>query len=386
MSITSILGFIALAGWILVVVGAGIAVSNIAQNRPARGGIGLAILGLFIGILFFIASSGLVEVGPSEVAVVFQRIGGNPATNGLWERPLGPGVHIIAPVINEPIIYSTQVQTYTMSKAPIEGQLSRDDAVQARTKDGQQVDIDVSTLFSVDPEKANLVHIKWRNRFTDDFVRPTVRAAVRERIASYSVNDLYGGTGAIEGEAQASLLPQVQRQLYEDLSKTFSDNGLRLQDLLLREITFSEEFIRAVEAKQVAQQQVEQAQQDAERERTIARGRADAAVTAAEGEARSAEARARGEANAIKLRAAAEAEALNLINEQISKNPNLIYWRYIENLSDNISMILLPSNSPFLFDLNQLTQITTPSQTNTIPAPNAQSTPAEPEATATPRP
>jgi len=56
--------------------------------------------------------------------VIFQSIGGDPATSSLWPTPLGPGVHIIVPIVNEPFFYSTEVQTYTMSKTASEGALT----------------------------------------------------------------------------------------------------------------------------------------------------------------------------------------------------------------------------------------------------------------------
>src|SRR5258708_493160 len=129
MTLSSILGFVSLAGWLMLIAGAGIAITNISQNRSGRPGILLAAAGLVVGLLFFVASTGLVEVGATEVAVVFQSVGGNPATNGLWPNPLQPGVHIIVPIINQPYIYSTEIQTYTMSKTPSEGQIAGDDSV-----------------------------------------------------------------------------------------------------------------------------------------------------------------------------------------------------------------------------------------------------------------
>lgn len=214
MSLTSILGFVALAGWIMVLAGAGIAISNAAQNRPTRGGIALAVIGLLIGILFFIASSGLVQVGPTQVAVIFQAIGGNPANNNLWDTPLGPGTHIIVPIINEPIIYDTSSRTYTMSGQPDEGQIRRADAVEGRTRDGQQVDLDISIIYNIDPAEANTLHRRWQNRFEEEFVRPTVRSAVREKVADYSVNDLYGGAALVtsgDGSTQSAVskLPEM---------------------------------------------------------------------------------------------------------------------------------------------------------------------------------
>ena len=84
---------------------------------------------------------------------------------------------------------------------------------------------------------------------------------------------------------------------------------------------------------------------EAQTAQTQAQGRANAAIAAAEGEAQS-----------IEIRAKAQAEALRLVSEQIAANPSLIQYQYVQNLSDNVQLILLPSNSPFLFDLNSLSQ------------------------------
>jgi len=277
-------------GWLMVIGGGAIAIMSASQNRPARPGIMLALAGLVIGVLFFIASSGLIVIGPTEVAVVFQSVGGDPNNNGLWSTPLGPGVHIIAPIVNEVYPYSTEVRTYTMSKTSNEGSVGGDDSVAVRTSDGQQVYIDVSVLYAVDPAKANFVHLKYRNRYEDDFVRPTVRAAVRDVISGYKVEDLYGNKRS-----------EIESQIQDFVKAQFPENGLVLKSLLLRNITFSEEFIKAVEQKQVAQQQAEQAKQEADRNRTLAQGLADAAVTAAQGQANATVAQAKGDAQAIQL-------------------------------------------------------------------------------------
>src|SRR5512135_2886570 len=114
MDISTLLGFLSLVGWVMVIAGAGIAISNATQNRTVRPGIMLALVGVLVGVIFFAASAGLVLVGPTEVAVVFQSVGGDASTNSLWPTPLGPGVHIIVPIINQPIKYSTEVRNYTM--------------------------------------------------------------------------------------------------------------------------------------------------------------------------------------------------------------------------------------------------------------------------------
>jgi len=361
MNLSPLLGFVSLAGWIMLIAGAAIAITNTARNRSGRSGILLALIGVVIGILFFIASTGVVEVGPTQVAVIFQSVGGDPASNGLWPTPLQPGVHLIVPIINEPFIYSTEVHTYTMSGTPTEGQVQGDDSVALLTNDGQQVSIELSVLYSIDPIKANLVHVRFQNRYQDDFVRPTVRSVIRDTASGYSVADLYGPKRT-----------EMQQKAHDAIAAKFSDNGFILRDLPVRNITFSDQFIKAVEAKQAAAQQAQQAIQEAQRVRTLAKGQADAAVTMAQGQASAAVAQAKGDAQGIELRAAADAQALGLISEQLLKNPQLIGWRYIEKLAQDVRLVLVPSNRPFLFGMNRL-QNGTPGSTTVGAAAQTQS-------------
>jgi len=187
---------------------------------------------------------------------------------------------------------------------------------------------------------------------------------VRDVVSGYVVQDLLGDKRTT-----------IQKQILDAVAPKFDDAGLELRDLLLRNITFSDEYIKAVDSKQVAEQAAEQAKQDAERVRTLAKGQADAAVTSAQGEADATVARAKGEAQSIELRAAADAKALALISEQLLKNPSLIQWRYIEKLAGDIRLILLPSNSPMLFDAQGLANsvgaggVTTNATAQSTPAP-----------------
>ena len=106
-----------------------------------------------------------------------------------------------------------------------------------------------------------------------------------------------------------------------------------------------EAFTDAIEQKVVAEQNLQRARTDAQRAATEAEGRANAAIAAANGEAQS-----------IEIRAQAEAEALRLVSEQIAANPSLIQYLYVQNLSDNVQLVLVPSSSPFLFDFASLAE------------------------------
>ena len=85
---------------------------------------------------------------------------------------------------------------------------------------------------------------------------------------------------------------------------------------------------------------VEQKKEEAQQVIETARGDAEAAVISAQ---------ARAESRLIEARA--EADALKLIQEAIANNPELLTYQYISKIAPNISAMLLPSESPFIFQI-----------------------------------
>jgi regulator of protease activity HflC (stomatin/prohibitin superfamily) len=293
-------------------------------------------------LVISVISAGIVFIEPNERAVVVSPYGFR-APNGYLEEALTPGLRWIVPGENARI-YSISRQTYTMSAASAEGNIVGDDSIRARTKDGQEVFIDASVIFQVDSSKVTQLHIEWANRYRDELVRPTTRGIVRDIASQYGIEE-------IVSTERASL----ESAITESMEEKFLENNLILVDFVLRDIHFSAEYAVAVEQKQIAEQQAQQAKfvveskkQEAEQARQVAQGVADAAVIAAQ-----------GEADARLIQAEAEAAALELINNAIKNNPDLLTYQYIEKLGPNIDVMLLPNDSPFLFPLPE-TGVTVP--------------------------
>jgi regulator of protease activity HflC (stomatin/prohibitin superfamily) len=336
MGISSILGALSLLGFLLFLGGIATVVLSASQNRPVRSGVLLAVVGIIVGILFSVVSQGILIVQPTEVAVIFNTLNGD-----LEDPPRTAGTHIVVPVLQTVTIYPISQQEYTMSGTSNEGARAGNDAVAARTVDGQEVSLDITVLYAIDPVKANIVHRRWPTGYQDNFIRPTVRGFVRDVISAYRAVDIYG-------EQRTT----VEQGIQDLLTARMAEEGFTLSDVLVRDITFSEQFSQSIENAQIAQQEAERArlvvqqrQQEAEQARAVAAGERDASIT-----------RAEGEAQAIVLRAQAEAQALELVAQVLSDNPNLIQYQYVQNLSDNVQLMLVPSNSPFLFDFTTLAE------------------------------
>jgi regulator of protease activity HflC (stomatin/prohibitin superfamily) len=318
-----ILNVLAIAGLAIAGFGVFMIAQAVSRNDPARAGVVLTAVGVVIAAVFFVLGAGVVEIQPQEVGVVFNVLSGE-----LAEVPLDPGLHIIIPGIQDVTLYSTAQQEYTVSGVPTEGAVRGDDAIVALTQDGQEVSLDVTMIFSIDPTKAHVVHRRWQERYVNGLIRPTLRSETRAALTEFRVEEIYAG--------DRTLLVQAMEQ---NIRHLIEPEGFQLTNILIRHVRFSPEYVASIERKQVAQQEaleaefrVQQRRQEAEQVRELARGDADASVT----------------------RATGEAEALRLINEQLGRNPLLLQWRYVEQLGDDIRIIVIPSNSPFLFDLEAL--------------------------------
>lgn len=348
MDIGGILGILGLLGFVLLIVGVAVAVSASSQGRSARGGALLAVVGLVAGVLFSIVGQGIVFVEPTETAVVINTLSGDVGT------PLTGGTHVVLPIVQRVAAqYPVTQQEYTMSATANEGSQSGDDSVEARTKDGQTVRFDITIIYRIPAATAGGLYQRWNQNYLNGFIRPTTRSIVRDVVSKYTAEQIYG-------EARAQMSDDIKNAAMP----RFQAENLELSDMLIRTINFSATFTEAIENKVVAAQELERAKVVAETARTEAEGRANAAIASAEGQAQS-----------IEINAKAQAEALRLVSEQLAANPNLIQYLYVENLSDNVQLVLLPSNSPFLFDLNSLMQAN----------PNL-AVPQVPEAAATPVP
>ncbi|MDE2749068.1 MAG: prohibitin family protein [Chloroflexota bacterium] len=330
MNFGGLLGIVAVLAFGVGILGVAFAFTLASQGRSSRGGVLLALFGFAAGVVLFVVSSGILIVQPARAAVIV-----NVLTGELEQPARAPGTSIIIPGLQEYIIYPTDQREYTMSGISSEGRLQGNDAVEALTADGQEVKLDITVLYRIDRADVNQIHLNWQNRFEADFIRPTVRAEARDVVSKFEAESIYG-----EGrEAMGT-------DIFNAVEEHMKDEGLTLTSLLVRQIDFTDAFANSIEEKQIEDQKLQRARTEAERVQTEAGGRADAL-----------EQEARGRANARLIEAQAEAEALRVISDQIAANPNLIQYLYVANLSDNVSFALLPSDSPFIFSVDDFTQL-----------------------------
>jgi regulator of protease activity HflC (stomatin/prohibitin superfamily) len=219
------------------------------------------------------------------------------------------GVTFVWPVISQTQQYDLRRIEYTMSKAAGEGRRAdSDDSLWSPTQEGLQVGIDITVWHHLEPTRVVDIHQKIGPDYEEKIIRPAVRSVIRMVISEYGVMEVYSAKRA-----------RIQDEINTKLKLLVEKDGFIIDEVVLRDVRFTDEFTKAIEAKQVAQQSAEQMKYVLEKEQR--------------------------EAERKVIEAQGRAKAIETINEALRQNPNYIRYLYVDKLSDKISVIVSDQNT-----------------------------------------
>lgn len=319
------------------------------MKEAGREIISVRVIGLLVVIvLMTLLSASLIFIEPQDVGVVISLF----SRDGYREQPMRSGLHFIVPLAERVEHYPIYWQNYTMSSEPLEGDNVGDDSIAARTSDGQLVYLDCSIIYRLDANEVVRLHIDLQDRYVEDYIRPVLRGVVRTEVSQFTAD-----------EVNSSQRKNLEENLDELLRGAFGEKGVVLDRFLLRNIAFSPEYTKAIEAKQVAEQAQIQKDYEAEQMRRLAEGQSDKYRIEAEGRAQAEILEGQAAAQVILLKAQAQAEALRLINEILSQNRDLITYQYVDKLGPGIQVMLVPNDNPYLLPLPEMLGPNLPTET-----------------------
>lgn len=202
----------------------------------------------------FTVSQCLYNVDGGERVVMFDSLRG-----GVLPNVIGEGTHFMIPVIQRPI--TMDIRTKPREIPSVTG-----------TKDLQMVNIKLRVLWRPIEDHLPKLYRELGTDF-DERVLPSIgNEVLKAVVAQYNAEELL------------SKRAEVSAQIKREMMKRAAHFHLTLEDVAITHLTFGREFMKAIEAKQVASQEAERQQwvvKRAEQER-------QAVVTRAEGEAEAA--------------------------------------------------------------------------------------------------
>jgi prohibitin 2 len=239
----------------------------------------------------------LVTVAAGHRAAVFNML------SGVEHHAMGEGTHLIVPFVQSPVMYDVRTQTYTMSGFHDEGERKGDDAICALSADGQKVKLDVTVRYHLDPDSVWQVHQAVGPEYLEKIIRPEAQTVVRNSVAKFTVTELY-----------SSNREHIQSSMAEQLGQSMKNYHIILDELLIRNVSFSEAFSQAIEQKQVALQ-------DAERMKYVLL-------------------KEEAEKNRKIIAATGEAEAMRRRGQALRENPQLVRYEYVQKLAPNVKVVI----------------------------------------------
>jgi prohibitin 1 len=240
-----------------------------------------------VGVL----QNSIYDVRGGTRAVIFDRL------SGVKEGVISEGTHFLVPWLQRAIHYDVRTKP-------------RNIATTTGSKDMQMVSLTLRVLHRPEVKALPKIYQALGTDY-DERVLPSIGNEVLKAIvAQFDAAELI-----TQREA-------VSNRIRSDLMKRAAEFNIALEDVSITHMTFGKEFTKAVEQKQIAQQDAERARfivERAEQER-------QANVIRAEGEAESAETISRAIAKSgdglIQIR---KIEASREIAQTLATNPNVAY-------------------------------------------------------------
>merc|ERR1712070_1016148 len=187
-----------------------------------------AKLSLGVGAAAGLVQACIFDVDAGHRAIVYNVI------NGVEDHVRGEGTHLRIPYVQQPHLYDVRVVPHQVASS-------------TGTKDLQQVNLTLRAL--VKPSEAKLPTV-YRQLGLDPATRvlpSIVNEVVKAVMAKYDAANLL-----IQRD-------QVSREIREGLDFRATEFNLIIEDIAITHLTFGKEFERAIESKQVAQQEKEAA-------------------------------------------------------------------------------------------------------------------------------
>lgn len=260
-------------------------------RRKAFGVAAVVLLVAFAGAL----SAVIVPAGHVAVVMEFGRV---------QDEELSPGIHFRLPFVNSVTTVDTRVQGI------------RFENLGAASREYQDVIMTGTLNVHVDQARASEIIQNVGLDYASKIVVPFYANLVKEVVPKYTIDQVLPNREAI------------RKETVEKLTAKLLAYGIIVDDIAIENIAFSEAYTAAIEAKQIAQQQVQTEIQVTEQRKQQANQRIE-------------EARGIAEANIETARG--QAEANRLLTESLSDL--LIEYTRIQKLNPNVQVIYLPSDA-----------------------------------------
>jgi regulator of protease activity HflC (stomatin/prohibitin superfamily) len=309
------------------------------------------------------------STGETEVGVLVCKVGLGCQSKGVQSELYPPGsTNFFAPFIRDWYTFDTKVQNLEMVADTKRGDHLDADDLQFKTTDGNDISMDVTVAWTIDPKHApDLLQNTGTStaEVKEKLVRPIARTLVRDVLNELDSESIYNSDKRFEKAEKAKKV----------LSEALSPRGVIISQVILHEHRFAPDYEKVIHDRKLAEQRAQQlkseseaAAQEAVRNLESARGKVAADIAQAQGALEQAKLTADAEyfqqqqnSDAILAERTAKAKAIQKRNEALrgAGGRAMVKLRIAEAL-DGKSIVLVPGGQSGVglnkLDVNRLVE------------------------------
>ena len=235
----------------------------------------------FLCLVVFLGGCTTNSTESTEVGVRTRKLFGA----GIERRVYEPGAtYLFFPFLSDWATYDIMTQKLEMSAAPNRSDRAGDDAIVLKSRDGNDISINVTVTWRIDPQKTPDILARGARStelLKEELVRPACRAYVRD-----AFNELHSE----EFFDRKKLLDKAQKAKLK-LSEELTAEGIIIEDVMPGEQRFNSEYERVIHERKIAEQNAERLKSEAqaaeaEQARQLEKARGDVQAQIAEAKGR----------------------------------------------------------------------------------------------------
>ncbi len=270
------------------------------NTRPSSGATKKIVIGIIAAVAALVAVSSSVAIIPAGNTGVVLTLG--KVSDNVYQE----GFHLKIPFVQTVEVMSNKIQVYETTATAV-------------SKDLQSVSSSIAVNYKISYDSSANIYQKIGRDYQTIILMPAVQESMKSVTARYTAEELITERAVVGDEIKTTLESKV------------SEYGIVIEKFNIVNFDFSSEFNQAIEAKQVAEQNLIKTKTEQEQAIVIANAEAEKKKIAAE-----------ASATAILTEANAQAEANNLLNNSLTEL--IIKYEQLQKWNGQLPQVVSDSN------------------------------------------
>lgn len=190
------------------------------------------IIGVIVVFCLFVLISSFQTIKSGEVGLKV-RFG------KIVNTKLDEGFNLKIPFIEQIVVVNIKVQKLEL-------------ITESSSKDLQTIETDLAVNYRIESEKATYLYKTVGNNYESTILDPAIKESIKATIAKYTAAEVITKRSEVSQKCMEELQAKVQKY------------GIVIDNFNITNLSFSTEYTKAIEEKQVAEQKLEKAKLEAE--------------------------------------------------------------------------------------------------------------------------